>query len=230
MAARSDSSFTAALRAADLNTVDGVGVLLAARLLSSERGRAERLSGVHLVESLTRTSANDRSPIFFLGAGPGVADAAIAVLRTRWPDALVAGSWDGGRPDSADDAEAIERIGASGARTLFVAYGATGQVAFIERNRDLLARAGVRLAIGIGGSLDMISGKTPRAPRLIQRIGLEWLYRLIIEPWRWRRQLALPRFAALVTCAKAFRQDITVDRSCGLPALCDDYASHPIRP
>ncbi len=196
--ARADSAFLAALRSADLNTVDGVGVLLAARLLSPAGKQAERLSGVHLVESLTRTSASDGAPIYFLGAGPGVAAAAIAKLRSRWPDALVAGSWDGGRPDSADDAEAIERIGASGARTLFVAYGAIGQVAFIERNRDRLAQVGVRLAIGIGGSLDMISGKTPRAPRIVQRVGLEWLYRLAIEPWRWRRQLALPRFAALV--------------------------------
>ena len=198
MAARTDPAFAAALRSADLNTIDGVGVLLAARLLSPAGKRAERLSGVHLVESLTSTSGNDGAPIFFLGAGPGVAEAAIDKLCSRWPDALVAGSWDGGRPESADDAEALERIGASGARTLFVAYGAVGQVTFIERNRDRLAQVGVRLAIGIGGSLDMISGKTPRAPQIVQRVGLEWLYRLAIEPWRWRRQLALPRFAALV--------------------------------
>lgn len=198
MAARSDPAFAVALRAADLNTVDGVGVLLALRIDRVTGQRAERLSGVHLVESLTRTSASDSAPIFFLGAGPRVADAAIEVLRSRWPDAMIAGSWAGGRPVLADDAVAIDRIAASGAKTLFVAYGAKGQVAFIERNRDQLSRAGIRLAIGIGGSLDMISGLTPRAPRMVQRIGLEWLFRLITEPWRWRRQLALPRFAALV--------------------------------
>lgn len=198
MAARADQTFGAALRAADLNTVDGVGVLLAVRLTGSTGGQAERLSGVQLVESLTRTSASDGAPVFFLGAGPGVADAAIQVLRSRWPDATIAGSWGGGRPHAPDDAAAIERIAESGARILFVAYGATGQVAYIERNREQLARAGVRLAIGIGGSLDMISGLTPRAPLLVQRIGLEWLFRLITQPWRWRRQLALPRFAALV--------------------------------
>lgn len=198
MAARSDSAFSAALRAADLNTVDGVGVLLAVRLNGSAGHVVERLSGVHLVESLTRTSAADRAPVFFLGAGSGVADAAIEVLRSRWPDAVIAGSWAGGRPVPDDDAAAIERIAESGARTLFVAYGATGQVAFIERNRDNLSRSGVRLAIGIGGSLDMVSGLTLRAPRPVQKIGLEWLFRLVTEPWRWRRQLALPRFAALV--------------------------------
>ncbi len=198
MAARSDPAFAAALRVADLNTVDGIGVLLAAKLNRAIEGPAQRLRGVHLVESLTRTSATDHAPVFFLGAGPGVADAAVDVLRRRWPDAMIAGSWSGGRPDPVDDAEALERIAATGARTLFVAYGATGQVAFIERNREQLAQAGIRLAIGIGGSLDMISGLTPRAPMFVQRIGLEWLFRLAIEPWRWRRQLVLPQFAALV--------------------------------
>lgn len=198
MAARSDPEFVTALRSTDLNTVDGVGVLLAVRLNGSTERGVERLSGVHLVESLTRTSASDRAPIYFLGAAPGVADAAIKVLRSRWPNAAIAGSWAGGRPDAADDDAAIARIVESGARTLFVAYGAIGQVAFIERNRDQLSQAGVRLAIGIGGSLDMISGLTPRAPRMVQRLGLEWLFRLVTEPWRWRRQLALPRFAALV--------------------------------
>lgn len=198
MAARSDPAFAAALRSANLNTIDGVGVLLAVRLSAPKGTRAQRLSGVYLVESLTRTSSVDSAPIFFLGAGPRVAEAAIDVLRTRWPGAEIAGSWAGGRPDPADDAEALARISSSGAKILFVAYGAVGQVGFIERNRDRLAEAGVRLAIGVGGSLDMISGMTPRAPRLVRRIGLEWLYRLILEPWRWRRQLALPRFAALV--------------------------------
>jgi N-acetylglucosaminyldiphosphoundecaprenol N-acetyl-beta-D-mannosaminyltransferase len=198
MAARSDAEFAAALRTTDLNTIDGIGVLLAAKTISPRARRAERLSGVQLTESLARTSAHDNAPIFLLGAGPGVADAATVVLRSQWPDALFAGSWSAGRPDPADDAAALERIAASGARTLFVAYGATGQVAFIERNRDQLARAGVRLAIGIGGTLDMISGRAPRAPRVVRQFGMEWLFRLIVEPWRWRRQLALPRFVALV--------------------------------
>ncbi len=199
MAARSDSEFAATLRRTDLNTVDGVGVLLAARLIGGHRaGRATRTSGVHLAEWLAHASGPHAAPLFLLGAGPGIAAAAAKVLLANDPTVFIAGSWDGGTPDPEHDLETLERILASGARSLVVAYGAKGQVGFIDRNRERLAEHGVRVAIGIGGALDMISGTTPRAPRMAQRAGFEWLYRLAVEPWRWRRQLVLPRFAVLV--------------------------------
>ena len=72
-----------------------------------------------------------------------------------------------------------------------MAYGAPQQDKWIARNLD---RLGVPVAMGIGGSLDFIAGRQKRAPKWVQRLGLEWLYRLMREPWRWRRQLALPRF------------------------------------
>jgi N-acetylglucosaminyldiphosphoundecaprenol N-acetyl-beta-D-mannosaminyltransferase len=69
---------------------------------------------------------------------------------------------------------------------------------WIERNLEALAASGVRLAVGVGGAIDVLGGKVPRAPRWMRQRGLEWLYRLVREPWRWRRQLALPRFVILV--------------------------------
>lgn len=199
IAARDHPSFTASLRQTDLNTVDGIGVLAAVRLRGRRPSRhAERLTGVHLVESLAASSAEDAAPIFLLGAGPGVAAAAVNASRRRWPESRVVDAWGGGTAESEHDAESLRRIAASGARIVFVAYGAIGQVNWIERNRTELAARGVRLAVGVGGTLDMISGTVRRAPEPVRRVGLEWLYRLVLEPWRWRRQLALPRFAALV--------------------------------
>ena len=87
----------------------------------------------------------------------------------------------------------MRRINDSGAALLFVAYGAPKQDEWIARNRTNLPA--VRVAVGVGGSLDFVTGRSVRAPVWMQRLGLEWLHRLIKEPWRWRRMLALPRFA-----------------------------------
>lgn len=198
MAARRDPAFAAALRAADLVTADGVGVLVAGRRLGGVSGRRlGRVTGVELVEWLAAASGPAVAPLFLLGAGPGVAEAAGAALSRRFPSARIAGRWGGGTPDPRDDAAALGRIGASGARVVLVAYGARGQVTWIERNREALTAAGVRVAVGVGGALDYVAGHVPWAPAGVRRLGLEWLYRLVREPRRWRRQLALPRFAAL---------------------------------
>ncbi len=122
----------------------------------------------------------------------------MASLLVRTPDAMIVGTWGDGTSRPEDDAESVRRITASGAMIVFVAYGAEGQILWIERNRSALAANGVRLTIGVGGALDMISGQVRRAPGLVRRLGLEWLYRLVTEPCRWRRQLALPRYAAVV--------------------------------
>jgi N-acetylglucosaminyldiphosphoundecaprenol N-acetyl-beta-D-mannosaminyltransferase len=115
------------------------------------------------------------------------------------PAASIAGVWRGD-PQPTADAEAVARIRASGARLLLVAYGAPAQELWIARNLDALA--GV-VAIGVGGALDMIAGRTSRAPRWMRAAGLEWLYRLGRQPARWRRMLALPAFAALAITSVA---------------------------
>lgn len=199
MAARRDRRFAVALRDADLVVGDGIGVVIAARLLGDGgAATASRVTGVDLVEWLAAVSGPADAPVFFLGAGPGVADAATAALRRRHPGTRVAGSWAEGSATPRDDASALDRIAQSKARAVLVAYGAPGQVIWIARNQAALAASGVRLAIGVGGAMDYVAGIVPRAPLLIRFLGLEWLYRLIRQPWRWRRQLVLPRFAALV--------------------------------
>ena len=123
--------------------------------------------------------------------------ASIAELHGRHPSRVV-GRWGGGSIQPEDDAESIERIRERGADVVLVGYGAPGQVLWIERNRHGLADAGVKLAIGVGGALDFAAGTVERAPRILRRFGLEWAYRLLREPWRWRRQLALPVFIVMV--------------------------------
>jgi N-acetylglucosaminyldiphosphoundecaprenol N-acetyl-beta-D-mannosaminyltransferase len=108
---------------------------------------------------------------------------------------IIAGTY-AGSPDPAENEAIVQRINDSGAEMLFVAYGAPRQDKWIARNRGALPT--VRVAIGVGGSLDFVTSKSIRAPRWIQNLGLEWLHRLIKEPWRWRRMLALPRFVVAV--------------------------------
>ncbi len=198
MAATRDAAFREAIRSADLVTPDGVGITLAVRWLSSAdptSGAFDRVTGVDITEMVAAISAQHGVPVYLLGAGPGVAETAAGKLRDRFPGFVLSGTWDGGTAQSEHDAESLERIHASGAKVVLVAYGAPGQIHWIARNQGALADAGVRLVVGVGGTFDFISGTVRRAPEWVRRIGFEWLYRLVREPWRWRRQLALPRFA-----------------------------------
>lgn len=196
MAARRNSPFHAALDRAEVATADGVGVAVVARWLAGGLKVPARVTGVDIVEWLAEGSGGG-SPLFLLGGGPGVAQDAAAALERRFGRSVVAGFWDGGTSRPEDDEPALARIRVSGARTVLVAYGAPGQVLWIDRNQAGLAAAGVRVAVGVGGAMDYLAGRVPRAPAPLRRMGLEWLYRLVREPWRWRRQLVLPQFALL---------------------------------
>ncbi len=129
-----------------------------------------------------------------MGAAPGVAEETAARLQARFPGLEIAGTF-AGSPDPSEEEAILERIRAAEADVVFVAYGAPSQELWINRNLQKLPAA---LAVGIGGAFDFISGRQRRAPRLMQKSGLEWLYRLYREPWRWRRMLALPVFAVQV--------------------------------
>ena len=190
MAAQSDAEFRRVLEQADLCLPDGVGLLYAARRYG--RRLPERVPGSELVYRLAERAAARGWPLFLLGAAPGVADEAADVLRGLYPDLCVAGTY-AGSPDPAENEAIVRHVNDSGAALLFVAYGAPKQDKWIARNRAALPA--VRVAIGVGGSLDFVTGRAVRAPRWMQRLGLEWLHRLIREPWRWRRMMALPRFA-----------------------------------
>jgi N-acetylglucosaminyldiphosphoundecaprenol N-acetyl-beta-D-mannosaminyltransferase len=197
MAAQKDADFMAVLRQAALCIPDGVGLLWAARIMGQRL--PERVAGSELVYHLAGLAAENGWRLFLLGAGPGVAEAAAAVFQERFPALTIVGTY-AGSPDPAENESIVELINDSTADLLFVAYGAPKQDKWIARNRERLTT--VRVALGVGGSLDFISGRSVRAPRWLQRLGLEWLYRLVREPWRWRRMLALPHFALRVVAAR----------------------------
>jgi N-acetylglucosaminyldiphosphoundecaprenol N-acetyl-beta-D-mannosaminyltransferase len=197
MAAQHDPTFRHTLRTADLCLPDGVGLLYAARRWG--RTLPERVPGSEFVYALAERAAGCGWPLFLLGAAPGVAEEAAAVFRQRYPGLRIAGTY-AGSPDPAENEAIVGRVNDSGASLLYVAYGAPRQDKWIERNRHTLTT--VRVAIGVGGSLDFVTGRSARAPRWAQERGLEWLYRLYKEPWRWRRMTALPRFAMRVLTSK----------------------------
>lgn len=208
MLATRDPAFAAGITRADLITADGVGVVLAQRLLRvTGSATGERVTGVSVLEWLLEESGVMRTSLFLLGGRPGVAKRLAFLLGVRIPGSRVAGWWSEGTPRPEHDGEALSRIRASGAKVVAVAYGAPGQVIWIERNRQALTEAGVRVAIGVGGAFDFLSGDVPRAPSLFQRLGLEWFYRLTQEPWRWRRQRVLPVFAIRVL-KQRFRRSV----------------------
>jgi N-acetylglucosaminyldiphosphoundecaprenol N-acetyl-beta-D-mannosaminyltransferase len=192
MAAQRDAAFRQAINAAALVVADGVGVVWATRYLKAPT--PERITGVDTLVALARRCAETGYRIYLLGAAPGVAEETAARLQSLAPGVQIVGTY-AGSPAPAEEEEIIERVRAAQADVLCVAYGAPAQDLWIYRN---LFRLPVALAIGVGGAYDFISDRQRRAPRLMQRLGIEWLYRLYREPWRWRRMLALPRFAVRV--------------------------------
>lgn len=200
MRARRDPAFHALLERVDLAPADGIGLKWAARLLG-ERLR-ELAPGSELVEALAARGARHNQRWFLLGAAPGVAAAADAVLEQRYPGLVIAGTWSG-TPEPGHDEEICRRIEAvKPVDVLLVAYGAPGQDFWIDRNQPRLR---IPVAIGVGGTFNFIAGRSRRPPRIVKRLNLIWLFRLITEPWRWRRQLALARFAGLVVWEAARR-------------------------
>ena len=191
--AQHDPAFREVLNASALSLCDTVGVLTVAR--RSGAALRERVTGVELLENLCRAAAKEGLPVYFFGGAEGVAADAAAILEVRYPGLLVAGTRNGFFTGEEEGA-IVEAIRSSGARMLFVGLGSPRQELWLARH---LQATGCGAAIGVGGSFDVISGRVKRAPMLWRQLGIEWLYRLLREPQRFRRQLALPYFVWLVT-------------------------------
>jgi N-acetylglucosaminyldiphosphoundecaprenol N-acetyl-beta-D-mannosaminyltransferase len=192
MDAQRDPHFAGVLARADLCVPDGVGILWAARRQGVHL--SERVTGSDGIYRICEAAAQAGWRLFLLGAGPGVAEAAAAKLMAAYPGCQVVGVYAGS--PHAEAWPAIQaRLAAAQPDILFVAYGHPRQDLWIDQHRHELP---VRVAMGIGGALDFVAGVTQRAPQRMQRWGLEWLYRLVREPWRLRRMRKLPRFVFAV--------------------------------
>ncbi|MCS7055168.1 MAG: WecB/TagA/CpsF family glycosyltransferase [Thermoflexales bacterium] len=197
MAAQEDEEFRAVLASTALNVPDGAGVVWAA----GRRGLKlrQRVAGVDLMLELCALAARHRWRVFLLGAQPGVAERVAAALVLAHRGLIIAGTY-AGSPRREEEMAIVARVRAARPQLLFVAYGAPAQDKWLARNLPLLIPAegeglGGIVGMGVGGAFDFVAGVQKRAPAWVQRANLEWLYRLMRQPWRWRRQTALVRFA-----------------------------------
>jgi N-acetylglucosaminyldiphosphoundecaprenol N-acetyl-beta-D-mannosaminyltransferase len=188
MAAQQDAVFRQVLAEADLCVADGVGLLWAARRLGVVL--PERVTGSDLTPLVAQTAAQRGWRLYLLGAAPGVAERTAHLLEQQSPGLRIAGVY-AGSPAAAEAPAIVQRVTEAQPDVLLVAYGAPAQDLWIARHKAELA---VPVVMGVGGAFDHIAGVQRRAPLWVQRMHLEWLFRLATQPWRWRRQLALPRF------------------------------------
>ncbi|MBX7237252.1 MAG: WecB/TagA/CpsF family glycosyltransferase [Caldilineales bacterium] len=196
MTARRQPAFMAVLQRADLVLPDGVGLLWAAK----RQGKLlpVRVTGSDGIYRLAERAAQEGWRLFLLGAGQGIAERAAATLQDRYPGLVIAGTF-AGSPAEADYAAIRQRLAAARPDVLLVAYGAPAQDLWIDAHKDDLH---IHVSIGVGGAFDHVVGIRRRAPAWLIRLNLEWLWRLLTQPWRWRRQLDLPRFVWAVWRAR----------------------------
>jgi N-acetylglucosaminyldiphosphoundecaprenol N-acetyl-beta-D-mannosaminyltransferase len=192
IAAQRDAELLQLLQGADLLVPDGIGVVLAARLLG--KGPMQRVPGSELMPEICRQAAAEGHRVFLYGAKPEIVTRAAALLQQSYPGLQIAGTQHGYLPEE-DMERLIEGINASQAEILFVALGSPRQERWMARHR---ARLRVKVCQGVGGTFDAICGHPPRAPLLFRKCHLEWFYRLVTQPSRAHRQAALPRFAGQV--------------------------------
>ncbi len=196
MLAQKAPGFKAYLDNALLVTADGIGIVIAARLLG--RPLKQRVTGIDLTTALFQQAAVRKYRFYFVGAKPGVAQKAAENIRRDYPGIEIVGIEHG---YFTDDTRIIEDIKASKPDILLAALGMGKQEKWIA---ERVQPAGVPVSIGVGGSFDVFAGEAKRAPKWIQDAGIEWLYRLIKQPSRFRRMLQLPKFLIAVLVSRIF--------------------------
>ncbi|KQQ88868.1 WecB/TagA/CpsF family glycosyltransferase [Massilia sp. Leaf139] len=187
------------INACALVNVDGMPVVWASRLLG--KPLKERVAGVDLFEALMRRAGERGWRVFLLGARAEVVAAVAETYRRRYPQLVVAGWRDGYWQDEAEEAAVAEQVRASGADLLFVAIGSPKKEQFLGRWQETMR---IPFAMGVGGTFDVAIGRVKRAPRWMQRAGLEWFYRFLQEPRRMFRRYFIEDMAFVWLLAKEF--------------------------
>ncbi|WP_075982973.1 WecB/TagA/CpsF family glycosyltransferase [Bacillus massilinigeriensis] len=191
MFAKEDDTYESYLESADYIVPDGNGILLAGKIL--HKPVEERITGYDLtVELLSRGNKNGWK-VYLLGGQEEVNQKAVANIKLTYPNVQVVGSHNGFFDWADDDIQ--QQISSTEPDLVFVALGVPKQEKWIAENLNRFSKG---IFIGVGGSIDVIAGEVKRAPMFWQRLKLEWLYRLLKQPSRWRRMLALPRFVIKV--------------------------------
>ncbi len=198
MSAYKDPNFAALLKKADILTADGIGVVYASKILGNPI--KSRAAGYDISLELMKQAAERGYSLYFFGAAPGVAETAKMKMEEKYKGLKVVGTHDG-YFDVAEEEILKSDIKEKAPDILFVCLGSPKQEKWIIENCGEL---GVKVAIGLGGCLDVYAGNVKRAPDIYIKLGIEWLYRLIKEPKRFFRMLALPEFMLTVTGVKLF--------------------------
>lgn len=189
-----DENMRTLLNSAELMLPDGAGVVLASKILKTPL--KQKVAGVDFADGLLGVLETTGQSLYLLGSKPGIGELAAQKMMQKHPKLRIAGIADG---YFQDEAPVIDKINASGADVLFVCLGAPKQEQFMARHQKALH---VKLMAGLGGTLDSFAGTVKRAPKWMIRLNLEWLYRLIKEPKRFKRMLRLPKYLWAVVCKR----------------------------
>lgn len=189
-----DENMRTLLNSAELMLPDGAGVVLASKILKTPL--KQKVAGVDFADGLLGVLETTGQSLYLLGSKPGIGELAAQKMTQKHPKLRIAGIADG---YFQDEAPVIDKINASGADVLFVCLGAPKQEQFMARHQKALH---VKLMAGLGGTLDSFTGTVKRAPKWMIRLNLEWLYRLIKEPKRFKRMLRLPKYLWAVVCKR----------------------------
>jgi len=196
MAATQDEELLTTLSASDLSIPDGIGLIYASHI--QKLGLIERVTGVDLMRKILEHANLRNKSIYVLGGKPGVAELACMNIKREFSSIKVMGFHDGYFKED-EEGKILQDINQKCPDILFAALGAPRQEKWIYGHKDILK---VKVAMGVGGCVDIWAGTAKRAPKAFQRLGLEWFYRLLKEPRRYKRMMALPKFMIKVLLKK----------------------------
>jgi N-acetylglucosaminyldiphosphoundecaprenol N-acetyl-beta-D-mannosaminyltransferase len=202
VALQKDLQLRESVNNSDLINADGQAVVWASKILN--KPLKERVAGIDLMQNLVAAAAKNNYKVFFFGAKEEVVKKVVALYSDMYSPSIIAG-YRNGYFDKSEEATIAKQIAESGAQLLFVAISSPTKENFLYQNKELLQR--VNFIMGVGGSFDVVSGLTKRAPLWMQKNGLEWFYRFLQEPKRmWKRYLiGNSKFLALVFKEKFFK-------------------------
>ena len=187
MHAKENPNYKKTVEQATYIIADGIGVIYGARLLN--QSLPERIPGYELMVELLQIGNKEKLKVYFLGATQEVIDALQVNVEKQFPNLIIAGTRNGYFEQ--DDTTVYEDIKNSNPDLVFVALGFPRQEEWIHQHIDSFEKG---LFMGVGGSFDVLANKVKRAPLIWQKLNLEWLYRLLKQPSRWKRMLVLPQF------------------------------------
>ncbi|MGL5440377.1 MAG: WecB/TagA/CpsF family glycosyltransferase [Filifactoraceae bacterium] len=189
---------------ADLVVPDGIGLVMGSKVI--KKPLRERVTGIDLMDRLLKYADENKKSVYLLGAKDGTARMAGENIKKKYPNLILAGTHHGyykgmhcGHKGHPEEVEVLNEIKGKNVDMLFIGFGAPKQEMFIDEYKNVL---GAKILMGVGGSFDVISGNIERAPQIYQKMGMEWFYRGIKEPWRFKRMAKLPKFVINVCIHK----------------------------